>query len=98
MNFNLTDEEAEVQLLKEELGISPSRPHLVELSLWRHFKADKLQLECKVSIFTNDDRCVQGQGANFGDAFEAIKAALRPKSCDISPTVEVKVITPEPED
>ena len=97
MNFNLTNEEAEVQGLKEELGISFSKPHVVELSLWRHSKVDKLKLECKVSIFTNDGRCVQGQGANFGDAFEAIKAALRPKSYDIPPSIEVKVITPEPE-
>ena len=98
MNFNLIYEEDQVQLLKEDLGISSTKPHLVELSLWRHFKADKLQLECKVSIFTNDDRCVQGSGANFGDALKGVRAALRPKSCDISPPVEVKVITPEPED
>ena len=98
MNFNLTNEEAEVQRLKEELGISSSKPHLVELSLWRYPKTDKLELECKVAIFTNDERCVQGSGGNFGDALEGIRAALRPKSCDISPSIEVKVITPEPED
>ena len=98
MNFNLTDEEAEVQLLKEDLGISYTKPHLVELSLWRHSKADKLELECKVAIFTNDERCVQGSGGNFGDALEGVRAALRPKSCNIIPSVEVKVITPEPED
>lgn len=93
MTFNLIYEEEEVQSLKRDLGINPANAHYLEIGLWRYRKDDKLSLECKISIFNNDGKCVQGQGANFGNALEEIRQALKPKSRELDPMDEVKVIT-----
>ena len=97
MNFNLTHEEELLRQFKEDLGIAPSKPHCLELSLWRHGNTTNIQLECKVSIFTNNNTCVQGRGGNFGDALEKIRAALAPKSRAIPPLVAIEVTVTEPE-
>lgn len=80
MNLNLVYEEANVQLLKTELGIASSKPHCVELNLWRYAHAPDLKLECRVTLFTDDDRCVQGSGATFNAALEEIRLKLKPKA------------------
>ena len=92
MKFNLTFEEARLQALKAELGISPQKAHCLHLELWRYSHSSAPSLECRVSLFTNNDICIQGRGSNFGDALDEIRVAVTPKSLTSNDTVTV--ITP----
>ena len=91
MMYNLTYENALIDLLKNELGISLSQPHCIEVSLWSHPNS-KPKLECKVSVFTDAGQCVQGYGASFGIAYEEVRVKMRPKSLTLEPTDKVKVV------
>ena len=93
MIISLPFEHEALKSLKAELGISPDKAHLVEISLWYYGHSRKPQIECKVSVFADDAQCIQGRGDNFDDARQEIIVALKPKSCALKPQDEVRVIT-----
>ena len=93
MTFDFMFENDYFNSLKADLGISKDNAHRLELSLWQYSQSRKPTIECKVSVFTNEGRCVQGHGVNFYDAFTALCVALKPKSQILEPGDEVKVLT-----
>lgn len=95
MIISLPFEHEAIKSLKAELGISPDNAHLVEISLWSFGKGRRPEIACKVSVFTDDKSCVQGNGSNFKDARQEIIVALKPKSRILELQDEVKVITEE---
>ena len=97
MMFNLKLERQAVADMKDELGISKDGAYCVEVSMWQYKYNRQLTLECTVSVFTDDGRCIQGRGADFAIAREEIRVALKPKSCGIPTHIDIEVITPEPE-
>lgn len=93
MRFNLKAEEAYIRDLKDELGIPQENAHRLAIDIWRHGKSREAELECHVSIFTDATTCVQGNGANFGDALEAIRLKVKPPRRSLDETPEVIVDT-----
>lgn len=95
MIFSLPFESASIDDLKVKLGIPRDNAHRLEVGLWYYGHNRKLVIDCKVSVFTSANHCIQGQGANFSDAKEEIILKLKPKSRVLEPQEEVRVITEE---
>ena len=85
MMFNLNLERQAVAHMKAELGIPKDSAYCIELSMWQYKSNRQPTLECKVSVFTDDGRCIQGYGADFAIARQVIRTALKPKSCNLGP-------------
>lgn len=97
MELSLTYEEKVVQALKIDLGISTSKPHCLDIELWRYAGAQNTVLKCRISLFTDDGSCIQGSGSTFGDAAKEIRTKLKPKTQIIPSNIEVQIVVPEPE-